>query len=361
MRTAELPPPAPLPRRFWSRLGPIWISFWVLMFALGVQEYFWGGGHRLWQPMVDYGTAALLATVLAVIQIRRARRFDALLDRPLRWLLHVWAWFPLEMAGFIAAMYGLRRLLYGALGVRFQHGPWPEVLGYEVVKFTLFFTLLGGLQFGVRSYNAWVAERLRAEAQARLAQQAQLAQLTQQLQPHFLFNALNTVSSLIHTDPDLADTLLTRLATLLRAATDASRRPEQPLADELALLQAYADIMVQRYADRASVGFEIDDAARDCRVPTLGLQPLLENCFHHVVERRRAATRIVVRAACRDDRLVVEVEDDGEPLAAPPVPRVGLENLRLRLASLHGERASLSLRPREGGGLAVRVELPCVR
>ena len=310
--------------------------------------------------MVDYGTAALLATVLAVVQIRRAHRHDALLDRPLRWLLRVWAWFPLQMAAFIAAMYGSRAALYAVLGVPDHHGHWLESLGYEIAKFTLFYALLGGVQFGVRSYHAWVAERLRAEANARLAQQAQLAQLTQQLQPHFLFNALNTVSSLIHTDPELADTLLTRLATLLRAATDASHRPEQPLADELALLQAYADIMVQRYADRASVSFEIDDAARDCRVPTLGLQPLLENCFRHVVERRRAMTRIVVRASCADGRLKVEIEDDGEPLAAPPVPRIGLHNLRLRLASLHGKRASLTLLPRERGGLAVRVELPCV-
>jgi len=265
MRTDPPSTPAPIaePRRFWMRLGPIWISFWVLMFVLGVQEYLWGGGRRLWQPMVDYGTAALLATVLATVQIRRAHRYDALLDRPLRWLLRVWAWFPLQMAAFIAAMYGLRRALYGVIGVTFHHGPWPEVLGYEVAKFTLFYALLGGVQFGVRSYHAWVAERLRAEAQARLAQQAQLAQLTQQLQPHFLFNALNTISSLIHTEPDLADALLTRLATLLRAATDASRRPEQTLADELALLQAYADIRNRLVVEWPEVPLHLDTPAAD--------------------------------------------------------------------------------------------------
>ena len=171
-----------------------------------------------------------------------------------------------------------------------------EVLAYEAAKFTLFYALFGGIQFGVRSYRAWATERLRAEQQARLAQQAQLAQLTQQLQPHFLFNALNTVSSLIHTDPDLADALLMRLATLLRAATDASHRPEQPLSDELALLHAYADIMTQRFADRVEIRWEVDADAWHCSVPTLGLQPLLENCFRHVVERRREPTHVVIRA-----------------------------------------------------------------
>jgi LytS/YehU family sensor histidine kinase len=150
--------------------------------------------------------------------------------------------------------------------------------------------------------------------------------LTQQLQPHFLFNALNTILSLIHPDPDLADTLLTQLASLLRAATDASRRLEQPLADELALLGAYASIMTQRFADRVHVEWAIDEAAMACLVPTLALQPLLENCFRHVVERRRAPTRIVVRARLMGAVLAIEIEDDGDLRTEPPVFGVGFGN-----------------------------------
>jgi len=231
---------------------------------------------------------------------------------------------------------------------------------YEAAKFTLFYALLGGIQFGLRSYRAWVGEWLRTEEQSRLAQQAQLAQLTQQLQPHFLFNALNTVSSLIHTDPDAADAVLTRLAMLLRAATDAGQRPEQPLADELALLRAYADIMHSRFANRVRIRWELDAKANPCRVPTLGLQPLLENCFRHVVERRRGATQLVVRTARSAGRLRIEIEDDGDELQAVPVARgVGLGNLERRLQSLHGAQASLALAHRPGGGLVARVELPC--
>jgi len=219
--------------------------------------------------------------------------------------------------------------------------------------------LLTGIQFGVHSYRAWATERLRAEQQARLAQQAQLAQLTQQLQPHFLFNALNTVSSLIHTDPEKADALLTHLASLLRAATDASQRPEQPLDEELALLRGYAGIMTQRFGDRVRIDWEVASDVGHCMVPTLGLQPLLENCFRHVVERRRELTRIVVRAAHHGETLRVAIEDDGDLQELPATRRVGLGNLERRLQSLHGAGASLTLRVRDGGGLIAIVELPC--
>jgi histidine kinase len=350
-----------VPASLWRRLLWIWAAFWVLLFLLGVQEYLWSGGRQLWRPLVDYGASAFLATALAVIQIRRAPRFDGLLARPARWFAGMWAWMPVQLLGFVAAMYGLRWLFYSVAGAAYRIDLHSEVVAYEAAKFLLYYALLGGIQFGQRSYRAWAVERLRAEQQSRLAQQAQLVQLTHQLQPHFLFNALNTVSSLIHSDPDLADALLTRLATLLRAATDAGQRPEQPLADELSLLHAYADIMVQRFADRAEIDWQVDAAAEACRVPTLGLQPLLENCFRHVVEKRREPTRIAIRAWCTDGRLIVEVEDDGRLNELPATRGVGLGNLELRLRSLHGQRASLALRVRSGGGLIARMELPCAR
>jgi LytS/YehU family sensor histidine kinase len=262
------------------------------------------------------------------------------------------------MIVFVGALELARVAIRWAAGAPLQF--WrPLDYVYEAARFLLFYALFGGIHFGLRSYKAWANERLRAEYQARVAQAAQLAQLTQQLQPHFLFNALNTVSSLIPGEPDIADALLTKLAALLRAATDAGQRPQQSLGDELALLRAYADIMVQRFADRAQVGWEIDERTLGCLVPTLGLQPLLENCFRHVVERRRAPTRISVRARRAPAGLHLEVEDDGDAPATPLAFGVGLSNLQQRLASLHGDLARLELEPRPGGGLLVRVELPC--
>ena len=359
MNTEGLLLSEPRPKRLWRRLLWPWIAFWLLMLVLGTQEYLFTGGHRLWQPLVDYGTAAFVATVLATMQMRRANRLDGLLGQPLQWFARMWAWIPLQLVAYVAAIYALRAALYALVGMPLVHGPWPSVLAYEATRFMLFYALLSGTHFGLRSYEAWVTERLRTEQQAGLVRQAQLAQLTQQLQPHFLFNALNTVSSLIHTDPDMADTLLTRLATLLRAATDASQRPEQALSDELVLLHAYADIMVQRLADRVQVLWEVDAAAGNCSVPTLGLQPLLENCFLHIVERRKAFTHIVVRVRHGAGRLKVEIEDDGDLQVVPETRGVGLANLERRLQSLYDGQASLALRVREGGGLIAQVELPC--
>ncbi|NML47282.1 histidine kinase [Ramlibacter sp. G-1-2-2] len=347
------------PHRLWRRVLWIWGAFWVLMFLIGAQEYLWTGGKQLWNPVVEYGIAALVSTALAVVQVRRSLRCDHLLGQPARWFLRMWAWMPLQVVAFIAAIRGLRLVFYALAGLPLHPALQVESLPYEAIKFSLFYALLGGIQFGVHSYRAWATERLRAEQQARLAQQAQLAQLTQQLQPHFLFNALNTVSSLIHTDPDQADALLTHLGSLLRAATDASQKPEQSLDEEMALLRAYADIMAQRFGDRVRIAWEVDAGAGHCRVPTLGLQALLENCFRHVVEKRRAPTHIVVRAAHHAGMLRVEIEDDGDLQVLPARRGVGLGNLERRLASLHGAGARLTLRLRPGGGLLAGVELPC--
>jgi two-component system, LytTR family, sensor kinase len=349
----------PKPTILWRRLLWVWAAFWLFMLAAGIQESLWTGRLQFWRPLVNNGSSALAATVLIAVHIRRADWRNSLLNQPLRWFLRSWASMPLQMVAYITAMYALRLGIYALAGAKYPHGPWVEVMAYEATNFVVFYALFSGILFGVRSYGAWTDERLTAEKQANFARQAQLAQLTQQLQPHFLFNALNTVSSLIHSDPDAADVLLTRLATLLRAATDASQRPEQSLADELTLLRAYADIMVQRFADRVRISWEVDAAAQDCRVPTLGLQPLLENCFRHVVEQRSAFTHIAIRTQLGASKLKIEIEDDGDLQRLPDKRGVGLGNLERRLQSLYGTQASLELKLRPGGGLIVGVSLPC--
>ena len=343
----------------WRRLALPWIAFWLIMLVVGMEEYLWSGGKHVWEPLVNYGSAALATSVLAVMQTKRARRLDDLLGYPLRWFIRMWTWMPLQLVGYVITVYALRIGSYRLAGARLHHGPWSQVFAYEATKFVLFYLLFGGIHFGLQSYAAWANERLRTEQQANLARQAQLLQLTQQLQPHFLFNALNTISSLIHSAPDTADLLLTRLATLLRAATDASRRPEQSFAEELALLRAYAEIMTQRFSDRVQISWEIDAGAQACRVPTLGLQPLLENCFRHVVERHNGVTHIAIRARPTAGSLRIEIEDDGDLKSLPTARGIGLGNLEERLQSMYGTRAGLSLRLRSGGGLIVQVELPC--
>ena len=347
-------------RRLLGGLLLAWIAFWLLMMAAGVQEQsLRGGGARPWQPVIAEGTSMLVATALALFQWHRVKRLDRFLARPHVWFARTLVWTPLIALGFVLSVQALRIVLFAAFGMPHRTSPLGPLLLYETSRFAIFYVLFVGIQFGVRSYVAWTDARVETERQRALSQQAQLLQLTQQLQPHFLFNALNTISSLIHAEPDRADALLTQLAALLRAATDAGQRPQQSLEEELRLLQAYAAIMAARFGDRVGIDWDVEPRALRCEVPTLCLQPLLENCFRHVVEPRRAPTKIAVSVRVDAGRLAITVDDDGGRLDAAPVFGVGLGNVQERLRVLHGKGGRIELSARPEGGVRARLELPC--
>jgi hypothetical protein len=356
---ATLPLPATLPRLPLTGFLFAWACFWVMQGTVSVQDHLRQGYTDVWRPLVWEGTSFVVASVIVAVLWRSVVRLDRLVTRPARWFLVGIAWLPPAAVCFVAATFALRHGIFAVLGETYRHEPWPIMFRYEALKFSLFYLLFVGVFFGMRSHALLSAERLRAQAALALSQRAQLLQLTQQLQPHFLFNALNTIASTIHTDPDLADALLTKLAALLRAATDLARRPESTVDEELRLVEGYTAIMGERFGDRVTVRFECEPAARGCRVPTLALQPLVENAFRHAVEPRREPTGIVVRARREAGRLVLEVEDDGGVLPAATRFGVGLSNLRQRLATQHGDRAALTLEARRGGGVRARLDLPC--
>lgn len=336
-----------------------WGLFWALQLTVELQDTWRHPDPVLWRPLLWVGSSFAVASPIAWMQWRRARLLDDRLAQPWRWFLASLRSLPLLAAIFVACVYALRHAVFALLGLSYQHEPWPVVFGYEMLKFAMFYLLFVAVAFGIRSHAAMTQARLGLEQERRLAQQAQLLQLTQQIEPHFLFNALNTIASTVHSDPDLADRLLTRLASLLRAATDLARQPETTLDEELRLLEAYADIMCQRFADRVTLQFHIDPAARRCRVPSLLLQPLLENAFRHGVERRPGLFRIDVHARREGKQLQLAVEDDAGQLPAEPTWGVGLGNLQQRLLARHGDAATLTLENRANGGVRARIVLPC--
>lgn len=339
-------------RGFWLA----WGGFCTLMVLVALQEgVFDGGRHWRW-PLFDELLAMAIATAVALQRWRAGPALDTLLPTPGRWMLHslkpLWWMAP----AFVALLYGLRHAARAWLGETYHHAPWPAVFGYECLKFAVFYALLSGVQFGQRSHQALAAERLRAARAEQLSAQARLQQLTQQVQPHFLFNALNTIAGLLHEDPKAADAALLRLAALMRATTDAA--PEQRWADELVLARHYAELMAQRFGPRVQLSWHDDPAAAECRVPALSLQPLLENCFVHGVERQRGEVHISITVRREAARLVVTVEDDAGTLPTPVAEGVGLANLRQRLQALHGHRAALSVAARSPHGVLARLELP---
>ncbi|MBI3154789.1 MAG: histidine kinase [Burkholderiales bacterium] len=352
-------PHATLPRLPLAGFGLAWGAFWLLLLMLAVQDHLRQGRTDLWKPLLWEGSSFAVASLLLGSQWRRLHRFDRLITQPWRWFAAHLAWLPPAALGFVVAVYAIRHGVHALLGEPYRHEPWPVVLRYETLKFALFYVLFVAILFGVRSHVALADARLRAERSRALSQQAQLLQLTRQLEPHFLFNALNTIAETVHTDPLLADTLLVRLAALLRAATELTRESEVSLAEELQLLEGYIAIMRERFGDRVTVRLEVGPGAADCRVPTLLLQPLVENAFRHAVEPRPGRTAIVVKARREGARLELAVEDDGGAWPAAPVFGVGLTNLQQRLAMRYGGDASLRLEARAGGGVCAWIELPC--
>jgi LytS/YehU family sensor histidine kinase len=194
------------------------------------------------------------------------------------------------------------------------------------------------------------------QTQKALAE-AQLAQLQGQLRPHFLFNALNTVSALMHTDVARADRLVAALGDLLRISLRSNEHEMTPLAEELRTLELYADIMLERFRDRVTLNWQIDQALLDIPVPALLLQPLLENVFKHGVEPTVAHVRVIVSVGRESGSLEIVVSNSGSMLAPEHRDGVGFRNCRERLSIIYGNTASMLVR-NEGDGVAARVLIP---
>lgn len=340
--------------------GLSWLLFWSLMVAVAIQDY-QASAHdgALWKPVLWETSSMVTATCLLLAQRHFTRRQNGLITAPWKWFALQALWLPMYWIAFVPMAFGMRSAVYALAGQTYGHAPWPHVFFYESVKISIFIGLFTVIRFGVLSYRELIEERLRAERANGLLQQAQLQQLAQQMQPHFLFNALNTISSLMHSDVAKADATLTQLAGVLRTTLDLGANHEAPLEAELRLARGYAAIMGERFADRVRIEWHIDDASLACPVPVMSLQPLIENVFKHTVERRRAPTRIVVSSSLADGTLTVAVEDDQGVLDPGGQPGMALANLRERLAALRGGSGALSLAQLSPAGVRAELRLPC--
>jgi two-component system LytT family sensor kinase len=219
--------------------------------------------------------------------------------------------------------------------------------------------LVLALIHAVDYYAKFRDREIRAsQLETRLAE-ARLAALKRQMNPHFLFNTLNSISSLMYVDPDAADAMLARLSELLRLALDADGEQEVPLARELAMLSRYLEIERIRFEDRLRVEMDVAPSLLDARVPVLSLQPLAENAIRHGIARCPEGGMLRVRAARDDGHLRLAVENDGPGLLSGEAgDGIGLANLRARLEQLYGPAQRLDLADRPEGGVRVEITIP---
>jgi LytS/YehU family sensor histidine kinase len=202
-------------------------------------------------------------------------------------------------------------------------------------------------------------ERHAASLETHLAQ-ARLQALSARLNPHFLFNTLNTIAEQVHRNPDAADRMLVGLGALLRRNLDDDAGTGVTLGDELELLSQYLDIEKMRLGDRLQIDWQIAPETLDARVPHLLLQPLAENAIHHAISRRTTSGRLTVRSMRRDTRLVLEIEDDGGPQIMATNGNghgIGLSTTRARLQYQYGDDHALSI-DTDDGGTHARIDVP---
>lgn len=204
----------------------------------------------------------------------------------------------------------------------------------------------------------------RQEHTSRLETQltrARLDALRMQINPHFLFNTLHAVSTLVERDPQGVRRMIARLSDLLRYTLEDSSNQEVRLRQELKFLDGYLDIQQIRFQGKMRIDKQIDEEVLDALVPNLILQPLVENAIKHGVSRTSGVGRITLHAGRGEGWLYLAVEDDGPGLAAPPMEETdgtGLRNTRARLEALYGEEHELRFETPDGGGLRVEIRIP---
>ena len=246
---------------------------------------------------------------------------------------------------------------------------WPSIVDCyrSYFWFGFYIDLIIALLIIIAVYALFYYRRFRAgeleqaSLKSQLAQ-AQLKALKMQLHPHFLFNTLHSISSLILEDPPKANSMIARLGDFLRLTLEQSDQQFVTLKEETEFVRCYLEIEQVRFGDRLTVDLRIEPGTHSAQVPHLILQPVVENAIQHAIAPRATPGRIQIEATRRGDRLRVELKDSGPGITASrdslPGHGVGLNNVRARLEQLYGADFSFEMNNNAEGGLTVLLEVP---
>jgi signal transduction histidine kinase len=262
--------------------------------------------------------------------------------------------------------------LFTAMRAAFGVAPWSSlrianmtsvsVLGWQIWCWLVYWIIAGALQaYGY--YERYMSSELQLERLEHSFAEARLNSLRMQLDPHFLFNALNTISSHVERDPKLTRRMIEHLGDLLRLSLESKDKQEVPLSEELAFLEHYLAIQKIRFGNQLKINMQIAPEVRFASVPSLFIQPLVENAIRHGISRRAAGGTVTVQAAPVSGRLEIRVLDDGVGLpvgwSIENSSGLGLSITQERIAGLHPNGDSrFVVRNREEGGTEVEISLP---
>jgi two-component system, LytTR family, sensor kinase len=338
------------------------------------------GFPSFWQLQVTGSVGLYLLVLLSVLPYRNPGEFlhqtifcvtvflfSCLLRPVCRSLLRrSLPWLSLEIRAFgWSAAYGAGATFVSELvKLRAVRPIWANFLD-NWLPFSVVFFLWCTLYFSTKHWQQSVRERarlVRAESEAR---EARLSALRYQLNPHFLFNSLNAVSTLVlEGDVPAATRMLAQIGELLRTTLDSDAAPEIPLSQELAFVGQYLAIEQTRLSDRLRVHMAISPDTLDAFVPSMLLQPLVENAVRHGVAPAIEGGTIAIESTIRNDSLVMTVRNSGPRTHGTSTPSaqfskgIGLTNTAERLRTLYGDKQSFSLRSPDTGGYEVTIELP---
>ena len=332
-------------------------------------QVYWGREASWAQALIAWMPCAFAWAVLTPAMLRAARRFPVRREGwPRTLAVHLCAASVCSTLALVI-YFTVRQLLALIVPAAASHiPPFKTLLVAEFHASVVTYCAVVGVGFTIDYYRRYRERDLRAaQLESQLAQ-AQLDALRKQLQPHFLFNTLNTVSILIDEDTRAAREMLVRLSDLLRATLDRARAHEVTLRQELEFIEGYLEIERTRFQDRLTVTVEADPRTLDARVPDLILQPIVENAIRHGVAPRAEAGRIEIRAERQNGSLRLQVQDDGRGLPNETTGAkgtegaqgrgVGIANTRARLAQLYGAEHQFEMRGAPGGGLCVEITIP---
>lgn len=344
----------------WIVLPLLWASLETTYRYLAVISAF--ETIPLLAPLINEFTGVAGATLLIPPIAWMIRRYP-LPQRP-------WRYLPLHLAALVGCSMAhtslnwlLRAAAYPIAGLGpYDYGRMPTRYFMELPVDVFTYSVVGLIVTLLDRYRASRDREVRLSRRATELVTARLSQLQAQLRPHFLFNTLNTVSSVMYEDVDRADRVLADLSELLRRTMRDDRAAEVSLEEELELVRLYANIMKERFQDRLEVTVDVPDGLHACRVPPMILQPLVENAILHGRSTDPAQpTRVTVSARMTARRLELAVEDRGCGISATQAAAglgIGLRNTQQRLDTLYGADGALHLERRPGGGSRACLTVP---